>query len=645
MRGQKGSAGFPFFVFLCDPNAMSGANHSQSLRVMVLAALGVVFGDIGTSPLYAFKEAFFFSHTIPANTENVFGVLSMMFWSVSIIVSLKYVSIVLRFDHRGEGGVLALLAVAQRVISHRPELAWVVAGFGVFAASLFYGDAIITPAISVLSAVEGLSIAAPALETFVVPVSIVILILLFSLQKHGTGDVGRFFGPVMIIWFATLAALGLLQILTMPEILGAIDPRHALRFGLERPVLAFVALSSVFLCLTGAEALYADMGHFGLPPIRICWFFFVFPALMLNYLGQGALILADSAKRENPFFLMAPEYLQVPLVMLATLATVIASQATISGAFSVTQQASRLNYLPRLRVKHTSEHAQGQIYIPIVNWVLLVSVVLLVLSFKSSTALAAAYGLAVSGDLIISTVLLAVVLAHQESRRMRWLLVPLAGWFCLEVMFLAANLSKFFDGGWFPLVIACSVFTILTTWHRGTMILRARKLAQPETRDANITFELEHVTRVPGTAVFFSSARGGFPSSFLHNMKHNKVAHGRLVFLTVSFDDRPRVLDEERLELRRSAQGIIYLTAHFGFREDPDISMVCRLARRRGLDIDLDQTSFFTSKPTLVSVSRRGLFGWRRSMYGWMLQNSPSVADYFRLPPNRVVEMGTQIAI
>ncbi|NBS97867.1 MAG: potassium transporter Kup, partial [Betaproteobacteria bacterium] len=394
---------------------MSAQTQSQPFRVMMLAALGVVFGDIGTSPLYAFKEAFFGSHALAATPENVFGVLSMMFWSVTIIVSIKYVSIVLRFDHRGEGGVLALLSVAQRVIAHRPELAWLVGAFGVFAASLFYGDAIITPAISVLSAVEGLSVAAPGLESYVVPISIVILIGLFSLQRHGTADVGRFFGPVMIVWFATLTGLGLVHIIEMPEILGAIDPSHAIRFALDRPSLAFVALGSVFLCLTGAEALYADMGHFGLPPIRVCWFFLVFPALMINYLGQGALVLTEPAARESPFFLLAPESLQLPLVILATLATVIASQATISGAFSVTQQASRLNYLPRLRVLHTSEHSQGQIYIPIVNWVLLVSVVLLVLAFKSSSALAAAYGLAVSGDLIISSVLLAVVLLHQES--------------------------------------------------------------------------------------------------------------------------------------------------------------------------------------------------------------------------------------
>jgi KUP system potassium uptake protein len=624
---------------------MSAEHSPQSFRVLTIAALGVVFGDIGTSPLYAFKEAFFGHHALALSPDNVFGVLSMMFWSVTIIVSLKYVGIVLRFDHRGEGGVLALLSVAQRVIEHRPELAWGVGALGVFAASLFYGDAIITPAISVLSAVEGLSVAAPGLEAHVVPISIVILIGLFAVQRHGTADVGRFFGPVMILWFATLAALGVWRIVEMPEILGAMNPAHAIGFAIQRPGLAFVALGSVFLCLTGAEALYADMGHFGLPPIRVCWFFFVFPALMLNYLGQGALVLTDPAARENPFFLLAPEFLQLPLVVLATLATVIASQATISGAFSVTQQASRLNYLPRLRVRHTSDHSQGQIYIPFVNWVLLISVVLLVLTFRSSSALAAAYGLAVSGDLIISSVLLAVVLAHQPARRMRLLLLPLAAWFLLELAFLAANLSKFFDGGWFPLVVAISVFTMLTTWHRGTIILHARKLARPESREGAVSFQLERATRVAGTAVFFSSARGGFPSAFLHNLEHNKIAHERLIFLTIAFDDRPRIPLEERLEIRRAPFGVIYLTAHVGFREDPEVSTIFRLARRRGLHVDLAQASFFTSKPTLVSVSRRGLFGWRRSMFGWMLHNSPSVADYFRLPPNRVVEMGTQIGI
>lgn len=612
---------------------------------LVLAALGVVFGDIGTSPLYAFKEAFLEPTGLPLTPEKIFPVLSMIFWAVTVIVSIKYVTVMLRFDHRGEGGVLALLSNVLALVKDRPRLSWVVSVLGIFAAALFFGDAVITPAISVLSAVEGISVVEPALARFVVPIALVILVGLFVIQRNGTAKVGALFGPVMVVWFLVLAALGVASIAQTPEILGALDPRHALAFAFVHPEWTFIALSAVFLSMTGAEALYADLGHFGRTPIRIGWFSLVFPCLMLNYFGQGALVLREPEAVRNPFFLLAPEPLLVPLVMLATLATVIASQATISGAFSVTQQASRLNYLPRLKVLYTSDTSRGQVYIPVVNWLLLVSVLLLVVTFRSSSNLAAAYGIAVSGDLLIGSVLLTFAVLLMPSRRSKLLLPLLAVFLVLEIGFFSANIGKIEEGGWFPLMVASVMFTILTTWRRGIEIMRSRKDALPRVARDELNLDLSDIPRVPGAAVFFSSSRFGYPGSFLHNLKHNKVVHEQTVFMTVEFDDTPRVLDDERVELQRGNSGVLRLVAHFGFREDPDIARVLKLARRKGLELDLDDTSFFTSKPVIVSVSRRGVFGWRRSLFGWMMQNSPSAANYFRLPPNRVIELGSQVAV
>jgi KUP system potassium uptake protein len=621
------------------------ASHSQRLPTLLLGALGVVFGDIGTSPLYAFKEAFAQPHGLALTPDKIFPVLSMMFWAITLIVSIKYVLVILRFDNRGEGGVLALLSNVLSLVRDRPRLTWFVSVLGIFAAALFYGDAVITPAISVLSAVEGITVAAPSLETYIVPIALVILIGLFMLQRSGTASVGALFGPVMVVWFLTLAALGIASIVQTPEILGAINPRYALTFAIEHPGWSFIALSAVFLTLTGAEALYADLGHFGVRPIQVGWFALVFPCLILNYLGQGALVLRDPEAARNPFFLLAPDFLLVPLVILATLATVIASQATISGAFSVTQQASRLNYLPRLKVLYTSDVSQGQIYIPVVNWMLLVAVLALVMTFGSSTKLAAAYGVAVSGDLLIGSVLLTVAVLMTPSRRIKFLLPLLAVFLALELCFFAANISKVFEGGWFPLMVASIMFTVLTTWRRGMEIMRARKEASPRVASDDLDLDLSDITRVPGVAVFFSSTRTGYPASFLHNLKHNKVVHEQTVFLSIEFDDSPRVLDDDRIELQRRDGGIYRLVGHFGYREDPNIRRLLKLARRKGLEIDLDDTSYFTSKPVIVSVSRRGVFGWRRSLFGWMMQNSPSAASYFRLPPNRVIELGSQVAV
>ena len=621
------------------------APSSQRMPPLVLAALGVVFGDIGTSPLYAFKEAFLEPTGLPLTPEKIFPVLSMIFWAVTIIVSLKYVTVMLRFDHRGEGGVLALLSNLLALVKDRPRLTWAIGVLGIFAASLFFGDAVITPAISVLSAVEGISVVEPALARFVVPIALVILVGLFMIQRSGTAKVGALFGPVMVVWFVVLAALGVASIVQTPEILGALDPRHAVIFAFVHPEWTFVALSAVFLSMTGAEALYADLGHFGRTPIRMGWFSLVFPCLMLNYFGQGALVMRDPGAVRNPFFLLAPEPLLVPLVMLATLATVIASQATISGAFSVTQQASRLNYLPRLKVLYTSDTSRGQVYIPVVNWLLLVAVLLLVVTFRSSSNLAAAYGIAVSGDLLIGSVLLVIAVLLMPARRTKLLLPLLAVFLVLEIGFFAANIGKIEEGGWFPLVVASVMFTVLTTWRRGIEVMRSRKDALPRVARDELNLDLSDIPRVPGSAVFFSSSRFGYPGSFLHNLKHNKVVHEQTVFMTVEFDDTPRVPDDERVELQRGNSGVLRLVAHFGFREDPDIGRALKLARRKGLELDIEDTSFFTSKPVIVSVSRRGFFGWRRSLFGWMMQNSPSAANYFRLPPNRVIELGSQVAV
>jgi len=621
---------------------MSSSSRS-GLPTIALAALGVVYGDIGTSPLYAFKEAFDAEHGLPLTTPNVFAVLSMIFWAVTIVVSLKHVLIMLRFDNRGEGGVLALLSYCAWQLRERPRLLWVVTILGAFAVSLFYGDAVITPAISVLSAVEGIAVAAPALDVLVLPIAIGIIVGLFLMQRRGTAAVGSFFGPVMVVWFLSLATVGVASIAHNPSVLFALDPRYALKLIVEQPGLAFVAASAVFLCVTGAEALYADMGHFGRRPVQAAWFALVLPSLTLNYFGQGALVLRDPSAARNPFFLLAPDALLVPLIALATMATVIASQATISGAFSATQQASRLNFLPRLRVLHTSDLAQGQIYIPAVNWLLMVLVVALVLGFRSSNALASAYGIAVSGDLLLGSVMMLLVLPFVKDLRMLWPLFLLFA--VLELAFFSANAVKLLHGGWFPLLLALLVFTVLTTWRRGLDIMRARKDASPKASLDGLTLDLSDASRVPGSAVFFSSSRGGCPSSFLHNLKHNKVVHEQTVFLTVEFDDVPRVPDDERIEVMRGSNGIVRVIAHFGYRENPDIDLVLRLAGRKGVVCTIDETSFFTSKPTLVSVTRRGVFGWRRSLFGWMLQNSTSVAKYFNLPPNRVVELGTQVGI
>ena len=627
-------------------SSAGGSTARSSLTVLSLAALGVVYGDIGTSPLYAFKEALTGAHGLPFTETNVLAVLSMMFWSITLIVSLKYVSIVLRFDNGGEGGILALLALATRLTRARPRLAWTAAMLGIFGASLFYGDAIITPAISVLSAVEGLSVATPAFEHWIVPITIAILVGLFVIQAHGTGTLGKLFGPVMVVWFLTLAALGAVSIAHTPGVLAALDPRYALSFAWRSPGLSFLVLGAVFLALTGAEALYADMGHFGAKPIRLAWFGLVFPSLMINYFGQGALVLRDHAAIKNPFYLLAPKELLMPLVLLATVATVIASQATISGAFSVTQQATRLGYLPRVPTRHTSETERGQIYVPQLSWTMLMLVILLVLGFKTSSAIASAYGIAVSGTMVLTTALITVVAVSARKRPNPLFLLVLALVGSLEFIFFAANTTKIADGGWFPLLCGLALFVLLTTWKRAETILTAHERSKRVPLDAFPTLCSADIPRVPGTAVYLSPDPGSVPTVLLHNLKHNKVLHQRIVFLTIVNEDLPYVADFERTEVQVIERGHVYQAMlHYGFMEQPDVPRGLKLLERHGLKFDMMDTTFFLGKATLARADKPGLFTWRRDLFRWMQRNSPATAEYFKLQPDRVIELGTRVTL
>jgi KUP system potassium uptake protein len=617
----------------------------SSLPALTLGALGVVFGDIGTSPLYAFKVAFAGAHALAPSAANVYGILSLIFWAVTLIVSLKYVLFVLQFDNNGEGGVLALLAFATRLLRGRPRVQLAAGTIAILAASLFYGDAVITPAISVLSAVEGLSVAAPSFGHWVLPVTLAILIGLFAIQSRGTGRVGRLFGPVTAVWFLAIAVLGAASIAKSPGVISALDPRHAAAFAVAAPGAAFLALGAVFLAITGAEALYADMGHFGPTPIRIGWFGLAFPALMLNYFGQGALVLRDPGAVVNPFYMLAPPDLAFALVVLATAATIIASQATISGAFSVTQQASRLGYLPRLRARHTSESERGQIYIGRVNWTMAVLVVLLVVGFGSSSDLAAAYGIAVSGTMVLTTALVALVVIALPGRTPVLLIGGLVLVGLAELAFLGTNSTKVPAGGWFPLVCAIVIFTLLTTWKRAAAILAADAARRRAPLEGFIE-SVRSVARVPGTAIYFSADADAVPTTMLHNLKHNKVMHERVLFITIVNEDVPRVANAERTEVRVVEPKRVYqVSLHYGFMEDPDVLRDMKLLGRHGLAFELLETTFFLGKSTIAPAPRPGLFTWRRELFRWMQRNSPTAAEYFRLPPGRVIELGTQLSL
>lgn len=614
-----------------------------SRTALAVGALGVVFGDIGTSPLYAMKESFIGHHPLPVDELHVYGVLSLVFWTMLVVVTVKYVFITLRADNRGEGGSLALFALLTRSVG-LGRGRWLML-LGIMATALFFGDAIITPAISVLSAVEGLTTVEARLEPLVLPAALLILLGLFVIQAHGTEKVGKLFGPIMIAYFLTISVLGVSHIVSSPEILAALSPTYGIDFFLRDPVLAFLALGSVVLAVTGAEALYADMGHFGRPPIRIGWLYIVLPSLMLNYLGQGALILANPADIQNPFYLMAPDYLRLPLVILATLATIIASQAVISGAFSVTRQAVQLGYLPRLRILHTSASAYGQIYVPFVNWMLLGLIVLLVLGFRQSSNLASAYGIAVTGTMFITTCMLSVLVISVWKWPRRVALPLLALLFIVDGAYLASNLTKIVDGGWFPLAVGAGVFILLTTWARGRKLMmeRLRESAMP--MEVFIRSARNSAHRVPGTAVFMTATAEGVPHALLHNLKHNKVLHERVIILTVAIAEVPWVDDEDRIEVIDLGDNFYRVLFHYGFMQEPDVPSALKRIENCGPKFKMMDTSFFLARQTLLASERPGMAIWREKLFAWMLQNAESAMSFFKLPTNRVVELGSQLEI
>ena len=622
----------------------SAPAHGTATPKLALAALGVVFGDIGTSPLYAFREAFAGAHGLAVDEASVLAVLSALFWAVTLVISIKYVAIVLRFDNQGEGGVLALTALAHRLATGSGRASGAVIIGGVFAAALFYGDAIITPAISVLSAIEGTLTVAPHATHLVVPVTVVILIVLFVFQSQGTDRVGRLFGPVTLLWFTSLALLGASSIIETPAVLAALHPGHALRFIAGEPHKAVVLLSAVFLALTGGEALYADMGHFGARPVRLAWYGLVCPALLINYFGQGALVLRDAAAVANPFYRLAPEVAVLPLVLLATAATVIASQATITGAYSMTLQATRLGFLPRVRILHTSDTERGQIYVPAVNWLMLVAVVWLVFAFKSSGALAAAYGIAVSGTMIITTVLAFYVRRITGGRSRALLLCMLVIFALLETLFLGANLLKIGDGGWLPLALGALLFLLLTTWKEGSSRVSAQRRRidipmQDFLRDA-----APDVPTVAGTAVYLTSDPQLVPSALFHNLKHFKVMHERTVFLNVVNEEIPWMSNAQRVQVVQLKDNVYAVAARFGFREEPDVPSALSLAAAQGLVTEPMDTTYFIARSLIVDGPGE-LPRWRCALFSWMTRQSESAASYFRLPANRVVELGTQVML
>ncbi|CAA9542401.1 MAG: Kup system potassium uptake protein [uncultured Sphingosinicella sp.] len=631
----------------------SAHHHQGSLGKLALGAVGVVYGDIGTSPIYAFRETFAGHHPLNPDPLHIYGVLSLIFWSMMLVVTLKYIAIITRADNKGEGGSLALLALINRSTEGGGPRRWTagIVMLGVFATALFYGDSMITPAISVLSAVEGLTTVESSFQPFVIPIAIGILIGLFAMQSRGTAKVGALFGPIMIVYFVTLAALGIFYIASAPGIIvETLNPMNAVNFFVTDRWLAFLALGSVVLAVTGAEALYADMGHFGRKPIGLSWLVFVMPALMLNYMGQGAMILSLPPAEalevvKNPFFFLASDAFRLPLVILATLATIIASQAVISGAFSVTQQAIQLGFIPRLRILHTSASAAGQIYIPVVNWALMVMVILLVVTFGSSSNLAAAYGIAVTGAMFIDSVLIAVVLFSlwRWNKLLAGLL--LAVFFIVDIAYFGANLMKVPDGGWFPLLVGAVAFTLLTTWAKGRklMINRMNEASMPI--GVFIKSAANSAARVPGTAVFMTTSLDGIPHALLHNLKHNKVLHDRVILLTIRIEDVPYVEPGCQYELADLGSGFYRLVIHYGFMEEVDVpAALAKLEGCGGLFKMMD-TSFFLARQTLITSSRPGMAIWREKLFAWMLRNAESAMEFFKLPTNRVVELGSQVEI
>jgi KUP system potassium uptake protein len=624
----------------------SPAETRRRLRTLALGAIGVVFGDIGTSPLYTMKETLG-THGMTPTEPAVLGVLSLVFWALIMVVSLKYVTFVMRADNKGEGGIMALMALAQRSMSGSARSRWVLAGFGIFGAALFYGDGVITPAISVLGAVEGLQVAAPGLGKYVVWIALAILLGMFAVQRHGTHKVGKAFAPVMTLWFVVLAVLGVRQIIANPQVLYAVNPIHAVRFFVSHGNTSFIALGGVVLALTGAEALYADMGHFGKKPIRLAWFGFVLPALLLNYFGQGALLLGDPLAISSPFYLMVPAPLLYPMIVLSAAAAVIASQAVISGAFSMTREAMSLGYSPRLAVVHTSREMSGQIFVPWVNRMLMVLVILAVLGFRSSDNLGAAYGIAVTGTMTMTT-LLALVVARKRWH-WSWPTVVLVGvlFLIIDLSFFGANLLKVAHGGWFPLVLGVVLFSVMTTWRRG------RELVVREIKQGGLALApfIENIAehpplRVPGTAIFLTANQHAVPHALLHNLKHNKVLHERNVLLTVETLETPVAEVDERIAITPMAGNFFGLELRFGFAEDPNIPLALTQCTREGLGFDMMDTTFFLSRETIVADARRpGMALWRDKLFAFLSRNAMPATAFFQIPGNRLIELGAQVEI
>ncbi|EXI92424.1 MAG: potassium transport protein Kup [Candidatus Accumulibacter sp. BA-94] len=628
----------------------AGGERRSGLAATAVAAMGVVFGDIGTSPLYTMKEVFGGHHPLPPSAGNVLGILSLVFWALTITVSLKYVLFIMRADNRGEGGIMALTALALRTANATPRILWLMSALGIFGAALFYGDAVITPAMSVLSAVEGLEVATPLLKPWVLPITVVILVLLFVFQRHGTAAVGALFGPLMMLWFLTLGLLGLWNVIQNPSVLAAINPWYALSFCLCQPGMAFLALGSVVLAITGGEALYADMGHFGRRAIKWAWFALVFPLLYLNYLGQGALILADPQAITSPFFRLVPdERLVLPLVVLATTATVIASQAVISGAFSLTSQAMQLGYCPRIQVRFTSEREKGQIYVPNINWLLLLTVIVVVLGFRSSSNLASAYGIAVTLTMMIDTLLAFVVVRALWQWSWPRAALFLVFFVVVDFAFFAANVIKIVDGGWFPLAVGTAVFVLLSTWRRGRRLLAERQRQQSiSLADFISSIAIGGPQRVSGSGVFLTAHPEGVPRALLHNLNHNQVLHERVVVLNVAVADVPHVAEAERVRVEALGQGFHRVHVAYGFKDEPDLPRALALCAADGLAFDLMSTSFFLGRDTVVRLppgQHARMANWRQTLFNWMFRNADTATEFFKLPPNRVVELGAQVEL
>ncbi|MBU3564368.1 MULTISPECIES: potassium transporter Kup [unclassified Polynucleobacter] len=631
------------------PVEIQGQDHHQKggLATLALGAIGIVFGDIGTSPLYALKVCFDPQNGIPMTTESIFGVISMIFWSFILVVSLKYLLFVMRANNHGEGGILSLMALALRTAKTKSKRSIVIMVVGVLGACLFYGDAVITPAISVLSAIEGTTVVSDSFIPYVIPITIGILLCLFLFEKKGTSVVGALFGPVMLVWFGSLALMGFNQIQDAPQIIGALNPIHALQFMTQDAGIAFAVTGSIFLVLTGAEALYADMGHFGIRPIKYAWFLLVMPCLLINYFGQGAMLLAHPETVSNPFFLMVPESYTFALVVLATLATVIASQACISGAYSMTSEAILLGFLPRMKIAFTSAKEKGQIYVPFINWVLCFVVIGIVLAFKKSENLANAYGVAVSTTMLLTTLLAAVVMKALWKWNSILVAIIISCFLVIDVGFFTANLVKLFEGGWFPVVIASICFLLMMTWYQGRQIVRERVLNDGIRLDTFITsLLLNPPHRVEGTAIFLTAHVDYLPVSFLHNLKHNHILHDRVFFLKCSIWDVPYVSDDQRLTLKELGPNIYVVRAVYGFKETPDTNQILALLESQfDLKFDLMNTSFFLSRDTIVPTTLPGMAIWRERLFAWMYQNAGRQSDFFKIPANRLVELGAKVEI